>query len=95
MGYVIKRGFVTISQACVVIGVSRRSIYAWLQTGKLAYFRTPGGSVRIFTESLIIPADETPLEDARRRAQGRANRQRTAGTSLAYRMSQRSRGLVP
>ncbi len=39
-------------KAAQVVGVSRRTIYNWLATGKLEYVRTAGGSVRIFVDSL-------------------------------------------
>ena len=38
--------------ACEVVGVSRRTIYNWLSSGKIEYVRTAGGSVRIFVDSL-------------------------------------------
>ena len=33
-------------------GVSRRTIYNWLSSGKIEYVRTAGGSVRIFVDTL-------------------------------------------
>ena len=39
-------------KAAQLVGVSRRTIYNWLATGKLEYVRTAGGSVRIFVDSL-------------------------------------------
>jgi excisionase family DNA binding protein len=42
----------SIQQAREAAGVSRRTIYNWLQSGKLKYRRTAGGSIRIFEESL-------------------------------------------
>jgi excisionase family DNA binding protein len=38
--------------ACVLVGVSRRTIYNWITAGKVEYVRTAGGSVRIFADSL-------------------------------------------
>jgi excisionase family DNA binding protein len=35
-----------------VVGVSRRTIYNWISSGKVEYIRTAGGSVRIFTDTL-------------------------------------------
>jgi excisionase family DNA binding protein len=46
---------VSILQACVVAGVSRRTIYNWLHAGKLAWVRTAGGSIRIVRASLFRP----------------------------------------
>jgi excisionase family DNA binding protein len=39
-------------KACELVGVSRRTIYNWLSSGKIEYVRTAGGSVRIFVDSL-------------------------------------------
>ncbi len=39
-------------KAAQLVGVSRRTIYNWLASGKLDYVRTAGGSVRIFADSL-------------------------------------------
>ena len=33
-------------------GVSRRTIYNWIASGKIEYVRTAGGSVRIFVDTL-------------------------------------------
>lgn len=47
-----ERKTVSIMQACELVGVSRRSIYNWLNAGKLEYVRTAGGSIRIFADTL-------------------------------------------
>ena len=39
-------------KACELVGVSRRTIYNWLSSGKVEYVRTAGGSVRIFVDTL-------------------------------------------
>jgi len=39
-------------KACETVGVSRRTIYNWLASGKVEYVRTAGGSVRIFADTL-------------------------------------------
>lgn len=63
------RPTVTIAQACAEVGVSRRTIYNWMASGKVQYVRTAGGSVRIFSDTLwrrAQPADEGgPTEPAR------------------------------
>lgn len=46
------RQTVTIAQACAEVGVSRRTIYNWMASGKVQYLRTAGGSVRIFCDTL-------------------------------------------
>ncbi len=40
-------------KACELVGVSRRTIYNWLASGKIDYVRTAGGSVRIFVDTLF------------------------------------------
>lgn len=49
---IIDRKTTTIMQACGLVGVSRRTIYNWIASGKVEYVRTAGGSVRIFVDSL-------------------------------------------
>jgi excisionase family DNA binding protein len=43
----------TIMKACEIAGVSRRTIYNWLGSGKLEYIRTAGGNVRIYVDTLF------------------------------------------
>lgn len=49
------RPLVTIDQAMVLAGVSRRTIYNWLEAGKVEHCRTAGGRVRIYADSLFRP----------------------------------------
>jgi len=58
----LERQAVTILKAAQMVGVSRRTIYNWLASGKLDYVRTAGGSVRIFVDSLW----RDPVEPTRR-----------------------------
>ena len=53
----MERKTVSIMQACEIAGVSRRTIYNWLNAGKLEYRRTVGGSVRIVAESLWVGSE--------------------------------------
>jgi excisionase family DNA binding protein len=46
------RQWVTIGEACLIAGVSRRTVYNWLQAGKLTTRRTAGGNLRIAADSL-------------------------------------------
>ena len=46
------RQTLSIMKACEAVGVSRRTIYNWIQAGKVEYVRTAGGSIRIFADSL-------------------------------------------
>jgi excisionase family DNA binding protein len=48
----VDRKTIPIMKACELVGVSRRTIYNWLSSGKIEYIRTAGGSVRIFVDSL-------------------------------------------
>jgi excisionase family DNA binding protein len=50
---IVERKTLSILQACKLVGVSRRTIYNWLSTGKVEYVRTAGGSVRIFADTLF------------------------------------------
>lgn len=52
------RPTVSIQEACRIVGVSRRTIYNWLDAGKVEYARTAGGSVRIFEDTLWRPSSD-------------------------------------
>ena len=45
------RQTLSILQACAHVGVSRRTINNWINSGKEQYVRTAGGAVRIGQES--------------------------------------------
>lgn len=47
-----ERRTVSIMKACEIVGVSRRTIYNWMDLGKVQFCRTAGGSVRIFEDTL-------------------------------------------
>jgi excisionase family DNA binding protein len=49
----VERKTISIMKACELVGVSRRTIYNWLASGKIDYVRTAGGSVRIFVDTLF------------------------------------------
>jgi excisionase family DNA binding protein len=55
-------------KACELVGVSRRTIYNWIASGKVEYVRTAGGSVRIFTDTLW----RSPNQPARPRTSNEA-----------------------
>jgi excisionase family DNA binding protein len=57
----VERQAISIMKACEVVGVSRRTIYNWIASGKVEYVRTAGGAVRIFADSLW----RWPSEDTR------------------------------
>jgi excisionase family DNA binding protein len=48
----LERKTISITKACELVGVSRRTIYNWIAGGKVEYVRTAGGSVRIFADTL-------------------------------------------
>jgi excisionase family DNA binding protein len=48
----VDRKTISIMKACELVGVSRRTIYNWIASGKVEYVRTAGGSVRIFVDTL-------------------------------------------
>jgi excisionase family DNA binding protein len=48
-------------KACELVGVSRRTIYNWLASGKIEYVRTAGGSVRIFVDTLWRNPNDTTV----------------------------------
>ena len=55
----IERKTISIMKACELVGVSRRTIYNWIASGKIEYVRTAGGSVRIFVDTLWRQPDGT------------------------------------
>jgi len=62
---IVDRPTLSISKACQIVGVSRRTIYNWLASGKIEYVRTAGGAVRIFADSLWRdPKATTPARGA-------------------------------
>ena len=47
------REVIWIQQACLRVGVSRRTIYQWLRDGKIQHTRTAGGRILIYADSLF------------------------------------------
>ena len=61
----LDRKTVSIPRACELVGVSRRTIYNWIASGKIQYVRTAGGSVRIFEDTLWRePEADAPADAA-------------------------------
>ncbi len=54
---VAERKLVTIMHACRIAGVSRRTIYNWLQAGKLTPYTTVSGATRIDSAELVQERD--------------------------------------
>ena len=69
----VERKTVSIPRACELVGVSRRTIYNWIASGKIQYVRTAGGSVRIFVDTLWRDANnaDRPPVQAMWQAEGR------------------------
>lgn len=56
--------WLTIAEAEVIAGVSRRTIYKWLETNKILYIRTASGRVRIVGSSLFRTGNiDPPLKE--------------------------------
>jgi len=66
----LDRKTVSIPRACELVGVSRRTIYNWIASGKIQYVRTAGGSVRIFADTLWRDPSPVPDDDTLRIRQG-------------------------
>jgi excisionase family DNA binding protein len=64
----LERKTISIMKACELVGVSRRTIYNWLSSGKVEYVRTAGGAVRIFADTLWRdphqPTQPEPLDQS-------------------------------
>lgn len=70
---VVDRKTISIMKACELVGVSRRTIYNWIASGKVDYVRTAGGSIRIFVDTLWRKPEDT---GGRRPARSRGSQQR-------------------
>lgn len=56
------RQSVSVMRAGELAGVSRRTIYNWMNSGKVEWFRTAGGSRRIYTDTLWREAAKVDLK---------------------------------
>jgi excisionase family DNA binding protein len=59
------RETLSIMKACEVVGVSRRTIYNWISSGKVEYIRTAGGAIRIFADSLWRDRSGARVQDVK------------------------------
>lgn len=55
---------VNVKQAMALCGVSARTVYLWVQKGKVRFKKTTGGGLRIYESSLWQPEK---LQDAEKR----------------------------
>lgn len=67
------RQTMSIAEACRAVGVSRRTIYNWMASGKVEYVRTAGGAVRIFADTLWRSPDDGRATPPRRRTASRTS----------------------
>ena len=74
------RKTISIKKASELVGVSRRTIYNWIASGKVEYVRTAGGSVRIFVDTLWRSPEDTAIsrQGSRAMAADGSHRTRTA-----------------
>lgn len=56
------RTTVTIKQACALAGVSRRTIYNWMDKDKVAFCRVASGSRRVYLDTLFQADLDQPGE---------------------------------
>jgi len=56
---IFQRPRVNIVSACRIAGVSRATLYRWIQMGKVEVVRTAGGSPRIYADTLLRRARES------------------------------------
>ena len=67
----VQRERVSMSQAAELAGVSRRTLYNWLEANKIEAVRTAGGALRIYVDSLFRNVDEpSPQAKKARREDG-------------------------
>jgi len=50
----------SIAKACDMAGVCWRTLYNWMDAGKVQFVRTAGGSRRIVVASLLKPGNVDP-----------------------------------
>ncbi len=61
------RKTVSTSQACKLLGIHKRTIYNWMEDGKVEYVLTAGGtSRRIFVDTLWKPAKPNEFKGQKR-----------------------------
>ena len=51
------RELLTITEACDVMRVSRRTLYNWIYSGRVEACRTPTGYPRVFADTLVRPLE--------------------------------------
>ena len=51
------RPMVSVNMACAIAQVTRRTMYNWMDSGKVTYVLTAGGQRRIVADTLFRPAE--------------------------------------
>lgn len=54
------REIVTITNACKLAGVSRRTLYNWMNAGLVEWVLSAGGPRRVYVDTLFKPAKSRP-----------------------------------
>lgn len=62
MGVMITREIVTLKEAMALCKVSRRTVYNWVQMGKVEVASRPREGVRIFKDTLFKPMAKLLIE---------------------------------
>lgn len=57
--YPIGKVLLNIEQARELVGVSRRTMYNWINTNKIDYVRTTSGSIRVVQDTLFRTEDDS------------------------------------
>lgn len=47
-----EREALTVNEVCGALKVGRRTVYRWIRDGLVEFYHTPGGSVRVYRDSL-------------------------------------------
>lgn len=54
------REIVTVTRACEILSVSRRTIYNWMKDNRVEYIYTPSGTRRIYLDTLFRRSPPSP-----------------------------------
>jgi excisionase family DNA binding protein len=49
----MRRASVNVTQAALMAGVTRKTVYAWVKLGRLETWRTPSRKLRIYVDALV------------------------------------------
>jgi len=56
----LTRALVSVRQVCQVCAVSRRTVYNWMEAGKVEYVILPSGCRRVYADTLLKAPPEKP-----------------------------------